>query len=148
MVCNCTSNSIPWTAVSDKLCVEVICFTTAPSTRLSPIIVHCVLFHSAALIMLRLFAQACHCSLFSSNHSQSQHCCPELWWHGEKRKINNRPHLPNKRQRTCTESFANTVQSKIIKLPVRLGLIFTNIWQDGFLLWICFGLGFWRLSRH
>lgn len=47
----------------------------------------------------------------------------------------------------CAESVANNVQSEIIKLPVRLWLIFTNIWQGGFVLWICFGFRFWCLSR-
>lgn len=105
-----------------------------------PIIVHSVLFHSAALIMLRLFAGACRRSLSlslfflpPSNHSQRQQCCPELMTWRKKREINNAPHLPNERRRKmCSKSAANNVQSKIIKLPVWQWLIFTNIWQDRF----------------
>lgn len=85
---------------------------------------------------------------FPSNHSQCQQCCPELWWHGEKRKSTMGLICQTRDTEMCTESPANNVQSKIIKLPVRLWLIFTSVWQEGFVLWICFGFGFWCLSRH
>lgn len=125
--------------MSEELCVEVICFTTVPSSRPSPIIVHRVLFHSAALIMLRLFARACLCSLFFF-FLQSFSMPTVLFWTlvtwRKKKETNNGPHMPNKK---CV---LNNVQSEIIKLPARLWLIFTNIWQDGFVLWVCFGFGF------
>ena len=106
-----------------------------------PIIVHSVLFHSAALIMLRLFAGACRRTLSLSLFFllprpiiPSANSVVLNSWHGEKKEINNAPHLPNERRRKmCSKSDANNVQSKIIKLPVWQWLIFTNIWQDRFL---------------
>lgn len=136
--------------MSEKLCVEVISFTTVLSSRLSPIIVHSVLFYSAALIMLRLFAQACHCSFFFS-FFQSFSVPTMLSWTlvtWRKRESTMGLICQTRDTEICTERVVNNVQSKIIKLPVRLWLIFTNIWQEGFVLWICFGFRCWCLSKY
>lgn len=66
---------------------------------------------------------------YPSNHSQCQQCCPELRRHGGKRKSTMGLICQTREAEMCTESVANNVQSKIIKLPVRLWLIFTNIWR-------------------
>jgi len=64
---------------------------------------------------------------------ESQQCCPELWWHGEKRGIRQWASFATQKTHRCAlRASLMMCDYKIVKLPARLWLIFTNIWQEGF----------------
>ena len=164
MACNCNPPRFHSMncSVRETLCRGDLFHYGAPPPAPLPIIAHSVLFHSAALIMLRLFAGACRLSL-SLSLSLSLPPRPIIpsansvvlnsGDTGKKNKGKSTMRLicqTRDAEKMCSKSAANNVQSKIIKLPVWQWLIFTNIWQDRFffVLWVCFGSRSWCLSGH
>lgn len=119
--------SILWSTVSEKLCVDMICFTTVPSCPPSN---HCTQrslplssFDHAELVCSSLSLLSLPLSPVSPPVIVNANSVVQNSSDTEKKETNNGPHLPDK---NCVP---NNMQSKIIELPLRLWVIFPNIWR-------------------